>query len=218
GRVGAHDGVTGAWLQRRAIQCAPLVIERDGPECVEKRRCVTAAARDELVHAIAIRARRQGTARLLEAGPPVARPRRHIDREAGPHVERHRGQIERRADQRVIEIEDAETHGSRRIPCYDNRVIMKRRGFTALALLLFALLPTSAARAVEEADRLFLVGERASADGIAPVARRVLERFVNEFPKDSRLPAGVLLLALARLPAGDNQAALEACSTPQHIQ
>src|SRR5262249_1788618 len=145
----------------------------------------------------------QGTARLLEAGP---------------HVERHRGQIERRADQRVIEIEDAETHGSRRIPCYGNRVIMKRRGFTALALFLFAFLPTSAAPAAGGAGRLFPVGGRAGADGIAPVARRVLERFVNEFPKDSRLPDAVLLLGRARLAVGDNEAALEAFKRAQTFQ
>ena len=95
---------------------------------------------------------------------------------------------------------------------------MKRRGFTALAFVFFALLPTSAARAVEEADRLFLVGERATADGIAPVARRVLERFVLEFPKDARLPDAVLLLGRARLAVGDNEAALEAFKRAQTFQ
>src|SRR5256884_156681 len=95
---------------------------------------------------------------------------------------------------------------------------MKRRGFTALAFLFFAFLPLSAARAVEEADRLFLVGERATADGIVPVARRALERFVQEFPKDSRLPDAVLLLGRARLAVGDNEAALEAFKRAQTFQ
>ena len=92
---------------------------------------------------------------------------------------------------------------------------MKRRGFTALAFLFFVFFPTSAARAVEEADRLFLVGERAMADGIAPVARRALERFVLEFPKDARLADAVLLLGRARLAVGDNEAALEAFKRAQ---
>ena len=95
---------------------------------------------------------------------------------------------------------------------------MKRRGITALAFFLFALLPTSTARAVDEADRLFLVGERATADGIVPVARRALERFVEDFPKDSRLPEAVLLLGRARLAVGDNEAALEAFKRAQTFQ
>src|SRR5438876_191007 len=203
GSACALDGVAGPWLERRAVQRSPLVIERDRPQRVEERGRVTAAVRDELVHAIAIGARGQGAARHLESGP---------------HVERHRGQIERRTDQRVIQIEHAQTHGGRRIPCYDTRVIMKRRGVTALAFLFFAFLPLSAARAVEEADRLFLVGERATADGIVPVARRALERFVQEFPKDSRLADAVLLLGRARLAVGDNEAALEAFKRAQTFQ
>lgn len=89
---------------------------------------------------------------------------------------------------------------------------MKRRSPcvpACLALLLLASLVSPAA-ALEEADRLWLVGERAFADGFYPAARRALERFVAQHPRDARLPEAVLLLGRARLQAGDAQAALEA--------
>jgi TolA-binding protein len=78
-----------------------------------------------------------------------------------------------------------------------------------IALLLLASLVSPAA-AIEEADRLWLVGERAFADGLYPASRRALERFVAQYPKDARLPEAMLLLGKARLQAGDAQAALEA--------
>src|SRR3989442_18913 len=89
---------------------------------------------------------------------------------------------------------------------------MKRRApcvSAGFALLLLASLVSPAA-AIEEADRLWLVGERAFADGLYPASRRALERFVAQYPKDARLPEAVLLLGKARLQAGDAQAALEA--------
>jgi TolA-binding protein len=89
---------------------------------------------------------------------------------------------------------------------------MKRRApriSAGFAFLLLAVLVSPAA-AIEEADRLWLVGERAFADGLYPVSRRALERFVAQYPKDARLPEAVLLLGKARLQAGDAQAALEA--------
>jgi TolA-binding protein len=64
--------------------------------------------------------------------------------------------------------------------------------------------------ALDEPDRLWLVGERAFADGLQPVARRALERFVAEYPNDPRLPAALLLLGKARLALGDAESALEA--------
>ena len=70
---------------------------------------------------------------------------------------------------------------------------MKRRApcvAAGFALLLLASL-VSPAVAIEEADRLWLVGERAFADALYPVARRALERFVAQYPKDSRLPEAV---------------------------
>jgi TolA-binding protein len=89
---------------------------------------------------------------------------------------------------------------------------MKRRSPcvpACFALLLLASLVSPAA-ALEEADRLWLVGERAFADGLVPAARRALEQFVAQHPRDARLPDAVLLLGRARLLAGDPQAALEA--------
>jgi TolA-binding protein len=88
----------------------------------------------------------------------------------------------------------------RRVPCVP----------ACLALVVVvALSVVSPAAALEDADRLWLVGERSFADGLYPVARRALERFVDAYPKDPRLPEAVLLLAKARLRAGDADAALE---------
>src|SRR5438309_10812273 len=78
------------------------------------------------------------------------------------------------------------------------------------ALVLLAVSLVSPAAAIEEADRLWLVGERAFADGLYPPARRALERFVAQYPKDARLPEAVLLLGKARLQTGDAAAAAEA--------
>src|SRR2546426_3870443 len=91
--------------------------------------------------------------------------------------------------------------------------MMKRRApcvSAGFALLLLVASLVSPAAAIEEADRLWLVGERAFADGLFPASRRALERFVAQYPNDSRLPEAVLLLGKARLQAGDAQAALEA--------
>jgi TolA-binding protein len=89
---------------------------------------------------------------------------------------------------------------------------MKRR--LAMATLLAALLVLAVviapAAALDEADRLFLVGERALADRFYPVARRALERFVAQFPNDTRLPRVLLMLGKARLAVGDSQSALDA--------
>ena len=82
-----------------------------------------------------------------------------------------------------------------------------------IALVVLSLV--SPAAAIEEADRLWLVGERAFADGLYPASRRALERFVAQYPKDARQPEAVLLLGKARLQAGDAQAALEAFKRAQ---
>src|SRR5213595_722114 len=76
-----------------------------------------------------------------------------------------------------------------------------------IALVVLSLVSPSAA--IEEADRLWLVGERAFADGLYPVSRRALERFVAQYPKDARQPEAVLLQG------GDTQAALEAFKRAQ---
>src|SRR3989441_11513188 len=85
---------------------------------------------------------------------------------------------------------------------------MKRRApriSAGIALVFLSLV--SPAAAIEEADRLWLVGERAFADGLYPASRRALERFVAQYPKDARQPEAVLLLGQARLQAGDAPAA-----------
>jgi TolA-binding protein len=80
----------------------------------------------------------------------------------------------------------------------------------ALAPLLLVLVLAAPAGALEEADRLWLLGERAAADGLHSLARRALERFVVEYPSDSRLSRAFLLLGQARLALGDAESALEA--------
>jgi TolA-binding protein len=89
---------------------------------------------------------------------------------------------------------------------------MKRRlaTVTLLAALLVLAVAIAPAAALDEADRLFLVGERALADRFYPVARRSLERFVSQFPNDARLPKALLMLGKARLAVGDSQSALDA--------
>jgi TolA-binding protein len=112
----------------------------------------------------------------------------------------------------VIEIEGAQTHSMRRIPCYDIRVTMKRRLsiLSASAALLLAVSSASPALALDEPERLWLVGSSAFTDGLYPLARRVLERFVADYPRDPHVPDAVLLLGKARLNLGDATAALEA--------
>src|SRR5438034_249297 len=62
---------------------------------------------------------------------------------------------------------------------------------SASVVLLVATLSAPPARALDEPERLRLVGERAFADGLYPLARRVLERFVAEYPNAAR-PRGVV--------------------------
>ncbi|PYN20179.1 MAG: hypothetical protein DMD99_23520 [Candidatus Rokuibacteriota bacterium] len=80
----------------------------------------------------------------------------------------------------------------------------------ALASLLVVVLPAPPALALDEAERLWLVGEQASADGLHALARRVLERFIAEYPSDSRRPSATLLVGRARLALGDADQALDA--------
>ncbi len=89
---------------------------------------------------------------------------------------------------------------------------MKRRLriFSASAALLLAAFSAPPAVALDDHERLWLVGSRAFADGLYPLARRVLERFVAEYPTDARALDAVLLLGKARLNVGDAHAALEA--------
>src|SRR3989442_5650610 len=94
---------------------------------------------------------------------------------------------------------------------------MKRRLaiVAALALVVLVAPPVSPVLALEEADRLYLVGERATADRFFPVARRALERFVSANPGDARQPRALLMLGQARLALNDPESALEALRRAQ---
>lgn len=82
----------------------------------------------------------------------------------------------------------------------------------ALLVLVVAVAPVSA---LDEADRLFMVGERALADRFYPVARRALERFGAQYPKDPRGARALAMLGKARLALNDPQSALEAFARAQ---
>ena len=91
---------------------------------------------------------------------------------------------------------------------------MKRRSAFIGTIVLLAVVTITLSPhrtfALEEPDRLWLVGEKAFADGLIPLARRVLERFVTQYPNDTRMPDAVLLLGKARLADGDAAGALDA--------
>jgi TolA-binding protein len=73
----------------------------------------------------------------------------------------------------------------------------------------FAGAPSPAA-AMEEADRLWMVGEHAFQDGLYSLARRELERFIARYPNDRRLPDATLLLGKAQFAQKAFPSALEA--------
>jgi len=57
-----------------------------------------------------------------------------------------------------------------------------------LAGLVAVVAPVSPAHALDEADRVYLVGEKAFEDRLYPLSRRMLERFLEKFPsRRSRL-------------------------------
>ena len=90
--------------------------------------------------------------------------------------------------------------------------------FSLLAGLVILGAGAGPAAALEEADRLFLVGEKAFDDGLYPVSRRMLERFVERFPSDGRAGEATLLLGKARLSQGAGEAALEAFRKAESFQ
>ena len=81
---------------------------------------------------------------------------------------------------------------------------------SASVILLVATLLAAPARALDEPERLRLVGEGAFADGLYPLARRALERLVAAYPTDPRAGSALLLLGRARFALGDAESALEA--------
>src|SRR5438034_389005 len=86
---------------------------------------------------------------------------------------------------------------------------------SASVVLLVATLSAPPARALDEPERLRLVGERAFADGLYPLARRVLERFVAEYPNHPHAGSALFLLGRARFALGDTESALEALRRAQ---
>jgi TolA-binding protein len=78
------------------------------------------------------------------------------------------------------------------------------------APLLAVVLSASPSVALEEPDRLWLVGERAAADGLHVIAQRALARLVEQHPRDARVPQASLLLGQTRLALGDANGALQA--------
>ncbi len=87
---------------------------------------------------------------------------------------------------------------------------MCRAAVVLLVALACAALGAPPATALEERERLLLVGERAFHDRLHSLSRKTLERFLERFPSDARAPEATLLLGKARLALGALEAALEA--------
>src|SRR4030095_12908841 len=82
------------------------------------------------------------------------------------------------------------------------------RVYLALTALSAMLASPTPALAVSEAERLWTVGGRAVQDGVYPQSRRTLERLVERFPSDSRVPDATLLLGKVRLAQNQLEPAL----------
>jgi TolA-binding protein len=90
---------------------------------------------------------------------------------------------------------------------------MLRRSLPLSAVVagcLALLVPSTTALALGEADRLWLVGERAYGDKLYVVARPALDRFVERYGADPRAGEALLLLGRTRMALGEPEAALEA--------
>ena len=89
---------------------------------------------------------------------------------------------------------------------------MQRRlvPLAAFVALVLTVLPTLPVLAIDEPERLWLVGEKAFVDGLYPVARRALERFVDRYGTDPRAAQAYVMLGKARLTLGELDPALEA--------
>src|SRR5262245_4478265 len=71
--------------------------------------------------------------------------------------------------------------------------------------------------ALDEAERLWLVGSRAFDDGLFGVAIRSLGQLVDRYPTDSHVGDATLLLGKARLAQKSYQGALEAFRKAQSL-
>ena len=97
---------------------------------------------------------------------------------------------------------------------------MKRRPWLLSAFVLvvmFVAVTPAPVVALEEADRLYLVGEQGVNDGLHALAARVLERFIADYPTDQRVPTATLLLGRAWLGVGLHQRALEVFRKAQQM-
>ncbi len=70
---------------------------------------------------------------------------------------------------------------------------------------------------MDEADRLWTVGESAFQDGLYALSRRMLERLIERYPLDKRLGEATLLLGKARLSEGAFEPALQAFRKAQSV-
>jgi len=89
----------------------------------------------------------------------------------------------------------------------------KCRSFVVSAFVACAVLSAVAhpfpAAAIDEPDRLWLLGQQSFADGLYPVARRTLDRFVAKYPDDPRVGDALLLLGRAQLALSEANAAVD---------
>jgi TolA-binding protein len=74
-----------------------------------------------------------------------------------------------------------------------------------------------AAIAMEESDRLWTVGEHAFEDKLYTLAQRVLERLVDLYPSDPRVPDATLMLGKTRFARKDYKGALELFTRAQSL-
>src|SRR5688572_13951942 len=84
-------------------------------------------------------------------------------------------------------------------------------------VVLLVVAVASPVAALEEADRLYLVGENAVADGLNALAARTLERFISDYPADGRVPTATLLLGRAWIGVGLHERALETLRRAQRM-
>lgn len=73
------------------------------------------------------------------------------------------------------------------------------------------------AAALDEAGRLWLVGERAFEDKLHAVSRASLERLIQRYPADAKIPEATLLLGKVRLAQGGYEPALAAFRQAQAL-
>jgi len=91
------------------------------------------------------------------------------------------------------------------------------RVYLAVAALGAMVVSPPPALAVSEPERLWTVGDRAFQDGLYPQSRRMLERLVERFPSDTRVPDATLLLGKVRLAQNQLEPALAAFRKAQTL-